>query len=257
MPTRTKLTFTGKQGVDLDGLLEEPDNIPLGYVLMAHCFTCGKNIASSSRIAKTLVTKGYAVLRFDFAGLGDSDGDFSNTNFSSNVGDLVAAANYLREEKQAPQLLIGHSLGGTAVLSAAHHIPEIRGIVTIGAPSDPEHVAKQFLCDISQIENDGEAEVDLAGRKFTIKKQFLDDIRLSVGTSHIADLKRALLIFHSPIDETVSLKEAEKIFKAAKHPKSFVSLDKADHLLTKKEDATYVADVIVGWASRYIDNQVN
>ncbi len=252
MPVRTKLTFTGELGVDLDGLLEEPEQAPHGYVLMAHCFTCGKNIASASRIARSLVDKGYAVLRFDFTGLGGSDGDFSNTNFSSNVGDLVAAANYLRSEKKAPQLLIGHSLGGTAVLAAAHHIPEAQGIVTIGAPADPEHVAKQFLCDISVIEDEGEAEVDLAGRKFTIKKQFLEDIRESANPSHIRDLQKALLIFHSPKDETVSILEAEKIYKSAKHPKSFVSLDNADHLLTKRVDATYVADVIAGWVTRYL-----
>ena len=252
MAIRTKLTFEGEQGLDLDGLLEEPTDSPLGYVLMAHCFTCGKNIASASRIARSLVNKGYAVLRFDFTGLGGSDGDFTNTNFSSNVGDLVAAANYLRAEKKAPQLLIGHSLGGTAVLAAAHKIPEVKGVVTIGAPSDPEHVAKQFMCDISAIEADGEAEVSLGGRSFTIKKQFLDDIRDSADAYHVGELRRALLIFHSPVDETVSINEAEKIYKAAKHPKSFVSLDSADHLLTRREDANYVADVVAGWVTRYL-----
>lgn len=252
MANRTKLSFEGEMGVYLDGLLEEPDTKPLGYALMAHCFTCGKNIASASRIARSLVEKGYAVLRFDFTGLGSSDGDFSNTNFSSNVGDIVAAANYLREHQTAPQLLIGHSLGGTAVLAAAHHIPEAKGIVTIGAPADPEHVAKQFSCDITAIESDGEAEVDLAGRKFTIKRQFLEDIRTNADPAHIADLRKALLVFHSPIDETVSIKEAEKIYQSAKHPKSFVSLDKADHLLTKREDANYVADVVAGWVTRYL-----
>lgn len=252
MTTRTKLTFESDQNNLLDGLLEEPDSSPLGYALMAHCFTCGKNIASASRIARGLVDKGYAVLRFDFTGLGGSDGDFSNTNFSSNVGDLVAAANFLRKKYQAPHLLIGHSLGGTAVLSAAHNIPEARGIVTIGAPADPEHVAKQFICNLSKIESDGEAEVELAGRRFTIRKQFLDDVRAIKAQNHVGELKRALLIFHSPIDETVSISEAEKIYRAAKHPKSFVSLDKADHLLNKREDASYVADVIASWATRYL-----
>lgn len=249
---RTKLSFEGEIGATLDGLLEEPEGAPHGYALMAHCFTCGKNIASASRIARALVEKGYAVLRFDFTGLGGSDGDFSNTNFSSNVGDIVAAANYLRDHHQAPSLLLGHSLGGTAVLSAAHHIPEVRGIVTIGAPANPEHVAKQFACDISSIEEAGEAEVQLAGRSFTIKKQFLDDIRATADPAHIADLRRALLVFHSPVDETVSIKQAETIYKSAKHPKSFVSLDKADHLLTKRDDANYVADVVASWVKRYL-----
>lgn len=249
---RTKLSFEGVSGNLLAGLLEQPETPVKAYVLMAHCFTCGKNIASATRIAKALVDRGYAVLRFDFTGLGGSDGDFSNTNFSSNVGDLVAAANFLREEHEAPHLLIGHSLGGTAVLAAAHHIPEALGVVTIGSPADPEHVAKQFMCDIQSIEDEGEAEVDLGGRTFTIKKQFLDDIRESVDDKHIADLRRALLVFHSPIDKTVSIKEAEKIYSAAKHPKSFVSLEDADHLLTDKEDAIYAADVIASWASRYL-----
>lgn len=252
MAERTKLSFEGEAGIVLDGLLEEPDGKPIGYALMAHCFTCGKNIASASRIARGLVEQGYAVLRFDFTGLGGSDGDFSNTNFSSNVGDIVAAANYLRDAREAPKLLLGHSLGGTAVLSAAHHIPEVKGIVTIGAPSDPEHVAKQFSCDISLIESDGEAEVNLAGRSFTIKKQFLEDIRAMADPAHIADLRRALLVFHSPVDETVSIKEAETIYKAAKHPKSFVSLDKADHLITKREDANYIAEVVASWVTRYL-----
>ena len=252
MPKRERFNFEGNDGDSLDGLLEMPDDTPHAFAMIAHCFTCGKDIAAASRISRALVNKGYAVLRFDFTGLGGSDGDFSNTNFSSNVGDLVAAANFMRRAHQAPQLLIGHSLGGTAVLAAAHNIPEARGVVTIGSPADPEHVAKQFSCDISKIEQDGEAQVDLAGRQFTIKRQFLDDIRTNVDARHIAQLKRAVLIFHSPEDSTVSMKEAEKLYLAAKHPKSFVSLHQADHLLTRREDATYVADVIASWASRYI-----
>lgn len=252
MPKRTRLTFEGDLGDELAGLLEIPDHEPKAYVLLAHCFTCGKDIPAASRIARNLVDSQYAVLRFDFTGLGGSDGDFSNTNFSSNVGDLVAAANFLRDHYQAPKLLVGHSLGGTAVLAAAHHIPESVGIVTIGSPSDPEHVADQFMCDISVIEDKGEAEVVLAGRSFTIKRQFLEDIRTSVDAIHLANLKRALLVFHSPMDATVPISEAEKIYKAAKHPKSFVSLTDADHLLTRREDAAYVAEVISSWAIRYL-----
>ncbi|MFL0800936.1 MAG: lysophospholipase [Agarilytica sp.] len=252
MPERTRLTFEGQLGDELAGLLEVPDNEPKAYVMIAHCFTCGKDIPAASRIARALVEADYAVLRFDFTGLGGSDGDFSNTNFSSNVGDLVAAANFLRDNYKAPELLVGHSLGGTAVLVAAQHIPETRGVVTIGSPADPEHVAAQFMCDISVIEETGEAEVELAGRTFTIKKQFLDDIRTSVDDSHLAALKVPLLLFHSPHDETVLIREAEKIYKAAKHPKSFVSLSGADHLLTRREDAAYVAKVIAAWATRYL-----
>ena len=252
MSKKTRFNFIGQLGEQLAGLLEEPDTQAKAYVLMAHCFTCGKDIAAASRIARALVQHGYAVLRFDFTGLGGSDGDFANTNFSSNVGDLIAAANFMRESHQAPHLLIGHSLGGTAVLAAAQDIPEVTGVVTIGSPADPEHVAKQFMCDITSIETEGEAEVDLAGRTFTIKKQFLEDIRTSADSVNLAKLKRALLVFHSPEDKTVSIREAEKIYTAAKHPKSFVSLENADHLLTKKEDADYVADVIAGWAKRYI-----
>ncbi len=252
MAQRIRLNFEGELGDELSGLLELPDNPPQAYVLIAHCFTCGKDIPAASRIARSLVEADYAVLRFDFTGLGGSDGDFSNTNFSSNVGDLVAAANFLREEYEAPSLLVGHSLGGTAVLVAAQHIPETRGVVTIGSPADPEHVAAQFMCDISQIEEEGEASVELAGRSFTIKKQFLDDIRNSVDDKHIAALKTPLLLFHSPDDQTVNIHEAEKIYKAAKHPKSFVSLSGADHLLTRREDAAYVAKVIAAWATRYL-----
>lgn len=253
MANRIKLTFEGELGDELAGMLELPEQEdPEAYVLIAHCFTCGKDIPAASRIARALVKGGYAVLRFDFTGLGGSDGDFSNTNFSSNVGDLVAAANFLRENYEAPKLLVGHSLGGTAVLVAAQHIPETCGVVTIGSPSDPEHVAKQFMCDISLIEEHGEAEVELAGRTFTIKKQFLDDIRDSVNDEKLAALNVPLLLFHSPHDETVMIQEAEKIYKAAKHPKSFVSLGGADHLLTRREDANYVASIIAAWATRYI-----
>lgn len=244
--------FVGDMGESLAGLLEMPEGKPVAWAIMAHCFTCGKDLPSASRIARGLVQKGYAVLRFDFTGLGGSDGDFANTNFSSNVGDLVAAADFLREHHEAPHLLIGHSLGGTAVLAAAHKIPEVKGVVTIGSPCNPENVAKQFSCDISKIESEGEAEVNLAGRAFVIKRQFIEDIRKSIAKDYITKLKRPLLIFHSPSDKTVPIREAEKIYRAAKHPKSFVSLENADHLLSKREDAQYVADVLSSWSSRYI-----
>jgi len=245
------MEFPGTDNVLLSGLLELPDEDSVAYVLFAHCFTCGKDIAAASRISRALVSRGYAVLRFDFTGLGSSEGDFSNTNFSSNVQDLIAAANYLREHYQAPKLLIGHSLGGAAILKAARDIPESLGLVTIGAPASAEHVTKQFVGDIAKIEAEGQGEVNLASRQFTIKKQFIDDIRQQ-DSAYISKLRKALLIFHSPLDETVNIGEAEKIYLAAKHPKSFVSLENADHLLTKKEDSEYVAATIAAWAMRYL-----
>ena len=251
MPARRKFEFQGSQGSSLAGLLETPDQEPVATALFAHCFTCGKDIAAASRISRALVKRGYAVMRFDFTGLGNSDGDFSNTNFSSNVQDLVAAADHLREEGMAPSLLIGHSLGGTAVLSAAHDIPECKAVATIGSPGDARHVSAQFSCDIDAIERDGEAEVNLAGRQFTIRKQFLDDIN-QTSEAHLGQLKAALLIMHSPVDATVNIAEAERIYKAARHPKSFVSLDNADHLLTRAADAEYVADIIAAWALRQV-----
>ena len=249
MPERRKFEFTGSAGTSLAALLEVPDQPHLATALFAHCFTCGKDIAAASRISRSLVQRGYAVMRFDFTGLGNSDGDFANTNFSSNVSDLIAAANHLRTEGMAPQILIGHSLGGTAVLNAAHHIPECEGVVTIGSPADAKHVSQQFSCEIATIEKDGEAEVALAGRKFLIKKQFLDDI-MQTSIEHIGKLKAALLVLHSPVDTIVDITQAERIYKAAHHPKSFVSLDNADHLLSRAVDAEYVAAVISAWAMR-------
>ncbi len=247
---REKVTFQGSQG-QLVGLLEH-STTSKAYVLFAHCFTCGKDIMAASHISKALVDMGFAVLRFDFTGLGNSDGDFANTNFSSNVEDLVAAANFLKAEYQAPSILIGHSLGGAAVLKAAVDIPEAKAVVTLAAPSAAAHVKHLFQCDLEQIEQQGQAEVKLAGRPFTIKKQFIDDLEQQ-DNSHISQLKKALLVMHSPVDETVSIHEAEKIYVAAKHPKSFVSLDHANHLLTNKKDAAYAAKVIATWAEKFID----
>ena len=253
-PRRFKVEFNNNNDETLAGLLETPPEQINAYVLFAHCFTCGKDIAAASRITRALVARGYAVLRFDFTGLGNSDGDFANTNFSSNVQDLLAAANFLRQQYTAPALLIGHSLGGTAVLKAAADIPECQAVVTIGSPADAGHVAKQFACDMEAIDQYGQAEVDLAGRKFTIKKQFVEDLQAQ-NMAHLASLKKALLVFHSPMDTTVSIAEAEKIYRQAKHPKSFISLDQADHLLSKKADAEYVAESIASWANRYLGQQ--
>lgn len=254
MSKRIKVQFpaaTSEKNLQLNGLLELPSTSPTAFVLFAHCFTCGKDIAAASRIARALVARGFGVLRFDFTGLGNSDGDFSNTNFSSNIADLVSAADFLRHEYQAPSILVGHSLGGAAVLKAAQHIPETLGVVTIAAPSNAEHVIKNFAVHVDDIDEHGQADVNLAGRPFVIKKQFLDDLR-EQDTDHISSLKKALLIFHSPMDQTVSINEAEKIYRQAKHPKSFITLDSADHLLTNKDDAEYVATTIATWATRYL-----
>lgn len=248
-----KITFPGSDGNMLAGRLDTPAGRPLAYALWAHCFSCSKDMFAAARVARGLTDRGIAVLRFDFTGLGTSEGDFANTNFSSNVQDLIAAADYLRNFYAAPKMLIGHSLGGAAVLAAAADVPEALAICTIGAPADPAHVADQFSGSRADIERDGQAEVSLAGRPFTIKKQFLDDIEGQKLEQTIATMRKALLVFHSPIDTVVGVENAGRIFQAAKHPKSFVSLENADHLLTDRQDAVYVADVLASWAARYLD----
>ena len=247
-----KATFTGAGGDALAGRLESPAGEVRAYALFAHCFTCSKDIFAASRIAAALASNGIATLRFDFTGLGASGGDFANTDFSSNVGDLIAAADWLRAERAAPSILIGHSLGGAAVLAAAGAVEEAAGVVTIGAPSDPGHVAHLFRDDIAAIERDGEAEVTIAGRPFRIRRQFLDDIQGQRLRDRVAALRKALLVMHAPLDRTVGIDNAAEIFQAARHPKSFISLDGADHLLTRREDAVYAAEVVAAWASRFL-----
>ena len=249
-----KVEFTGSQGDKLAARLDSPVTTPKAFALFAHCFTCSKDIFAASRIARALTASGIAVLRFDFTGLGASQGEFANTNFSSNIDDLVLAADFLRESYQAPQLLIGHSLGGAAILAAAGKIPETRAVVTIGAPADAEHILKNFGSSLDALETGGQTVVSLADREFTIKSQFVDDVRKQAQEQRIGKLKKPLLIFHSPIDQVVGVDNATRIFVAAKHPKSFVSLDQADHLLSRHQDAVYVAEVLSAWASRYLDN---
>ncbi|MGH8632738.1 MAG: bifunctional alpha/beta hydrolase/OsmC family protein [Burkholderiales bacterium] len=250
--SRSLVRFPGSLGTTLAARLDLPPVKPAAFALFAHCFTCSKDTLAASRISAALTARGIAVLRFDFTGLGGSEGDFANTNFSSNLADLVAAASWLRQHYEAPKLLIGHSLGGAAVLAAAPEIPEATAVATIAAPFDPAHVKHLLAPALSEIEAAGEATVELAGRTFRIKKQFLDDIVGRNSREAIGDLRKALLIFHSPRDTTVSIDNAAQIYTAAKHPKSFISLDDADHLLTRKEDASYVAAVLAAWASRYI-----
>jgi putative redox protein len=249
-----KVSFKNKNEELLAGRLELPKNRqPHNFAIFAHCFTCNKNLNAVRNIGQALTNAGFGVLRFDFTGLGESDGDFENTNFSGNVDDLITAAAYLKENYLAPSLLIGHSLGGAAVIFAAAQIPSVKAVTVINSPSNPSHIMHLLKSSEQEIIQNGEAIVNLAGRDFTIKKQFLDDLENKPLTEVVNGFRKALLILHSPQDTTVGINNAEEIFKAARHPKSFVSLDGADHLLSKKEDSEYVGNVIAGWASRYVD----
>lgn len=253
MAVRTEsVNFTGALGDTLAARIDRPAGPTRGFALFAHCFTCSKDLAAARRIAEGLAERGIAVLRFDFTGLGHSDGEFANTSFVSNIEDLVAAANWMRETLEAPTILIGHSLGGAAVLAAAERIPEAKGVATIGAPADPSHVVHNFADRIAAIERDGEAEVTLAGRSFRIRKSFLDALQDHRLEATVGRLRRDLLLFHAPLDQTVGIDNAGRLFAAARHPKSFVSLDQADHLLTRPADAAYVAAVLSAWAERFL-----
>jgi putative redox protein len=248
-----KFDFRSAQGHQLAALLDRPDGPVRAVALFAHCFTCGKDNKAARRIAEGLKLHGVAVLRFDFTGLGMSEGEFANTTFSSNVDDLVAAADHLRQTLAAPAILIGHSLGGAAVLAAAHRVAEARAVVTINAPCDPAHVAGLLGEHVENIHAHGEVEVTLAGRPFRIRRALLDDIAEQHLSARIRDLRKALLVFHAPTDETVGIENASHIFTTAKHPKSFISLAGADHLVSSAGDAAYVANVIAAWAERYLD----
>ncbi|HET8904699.1 MAG TPA: bifunctional alpha/beta hydrolase/OsmC family protein [Saccharospirillum sp.] len=252
--SRSKVEFTNRDGHTLTGSLEQPDSGPIRVMaLFAHCFTCGKDVVAASRIARALAEEGIAVFRFDFTGLGGSDGEFGNTNFSSNVEDLLDAADFLAESYQAPALLIGHSLGGAAALVAASRLDSVEAVVTIAAPATPSHVQHLFAdqhCDITQ---DGQAEVDIGGRHFNIRAQLLDDLEDWSSRNLVASLRKPLLIFHSPVDRVVPVSEAADLYEAAMHPKSFISLDDADHLLSKRADSDYVAATLAAWASRYLE----
>jgi len=247
-----RLRFPGSQGALLDARYDHPVGPVRATALFAHCFTCSKDLAAASRISRALAHRGLGVLRFDFTGLGHSEGEFGNTDFSSNVEDLVRAADHLRAGEGAPTLLVGHSLGGTAVLAAADRVPEARAVVTIGAPASPDHIKRLFSPALTEIDRDGAAVVELEGRRFRIRREMVADLEAQPLGERIAKLGKALLVLHAPFDATVGIENASEIFLAAKHPKSFVSLDDADHLLSRRADAEYAAEVIAGWASRYL-----
>lgn len=247
-----RFDFTGKGGQRLAGLLQQPDHAPQAFALFAHCFTCGKDVKAAAQLARSLAELGIATLRFDFTGLGASEGEFARTTFSSNVADLVAAADALRERHRAPSLLIGHSLGGAAILAAAARIPEATAVATIGAPFDTRHTVRLFQEALPVLEAEGAAEVAIGGRRFTIGRDLVDDLAGQDQARRIGELGRALLVLHAPGDEVVGIENASQIFQAARHPKSFVSLDTADHLLSRRDDAAYAARVLAAWASRYV-----
>ncbi|WP_312164918.1 bifunctional alpha/beta hydrolase/OsmC family protein [Phenylobacterium sp.] len=247
-----RVEFPGHSGATLAARLDRPNGPIRAYALFAHCFTCSKDLLGARRIAADLARIGVAVLRFDFTGLGSSQGEFASTNFSSNIEDLLAAADYLRRDHRAPSVLIGHSLGGAAALAVAKDIPEVRAVVTIAAPADPAHVLKNLGSSLEQVEAQGQAQVELGGRRFTIRRQFVEDVRRRSIREAVGAMKKPLLILHSPLDQTVGIDNATRIFLAARHPKSFVSLDKADHFLSDPADAAFAAEVISGWLGRYI-----
>ena len=253
--TTQRVDFDGSQGSKLSARLDVPAGIIKAYAIFAHCFTCSKDLHATKRISAELAKQGIAVLRFDFTGLGNSKGDFASTNFSSNKEDLIVAADYLRTHFEAPSILIGHSLGGAAVLSIASEVPEVKAVATVGAPSEAAHVVHNFGVKLDEIRDAGEANVSLGGRDFSIRKQFLDDLEANDVLEKVAKLKKPLLVLHSPIDQTVGIENATQIFITAKHPKSFVSLDNVDHLVSNDKDADFVASVISSWAIRYVSNQ--
>ena len=246
------ITFPGSSGDLLAARLDLPAGPPKAFALFAHCFTCSKEFRAASQLAAVLTDLGYGLLRFDFTGLGESEGEFANTNFSSNVGDLVAAADWLRTHHRAPQLLVGHSLGGAAVIEAAARLPEVRAVATVAAPSDAGHVANLLGGALVDAEREGDSEVELAGRQFTITRQFVDDLESGSVMDAVRQLGAALLVLHSPVDNAVGIEHAARIYQAARHPKSFIALDGADHLLSDRDDAVYAASMIASWAARYL-----
>jgi uncharacterized OsmC-like protein/alpha/beta superfamily hydrolase len=250
-----KVVFSTGSGTKLSGVIHHPDaGTPRAYALFAHCFTCTKNIRAAINISEALCQEGIAVLRFDFTGLGQSEGDFANTHFSSNVQDLIDAARFLEEDYRAPKIIVGHSLGGTAILAAAHRIQSAVAVATIGSPANADHVLHLLEDDLETIEQQGKATVMLAGRPFQVRSEFVQDVLSQSVQDGVRGLRKALLVMHSPVDEIVPVEEAARIYNSALHPKSFISLDGADHMLNKKVDSQFVGRMLSAWASRFIDD---
>jgi len=247
-----KVKFPNSGGEELAGILDVPLGEPAAYALFAHCFTCSKNLKAATNISRSMTAAGIAVLRFDFTGLGESDGAFEDSSFSSNVEDLLSAVHWLEKEYRSPEILFGHSLGGTAVLQAAASVPSAVAVATIGSPSDPAHVAHMFRDSEAELRENGFAEVQLGGRPFRVRKQFLDDLSRHKLPEAVSRLRKALLVMHAPLDDIVDVENASALFAAALHPKSFVSLDKADHLMSREADSKYAGQVLASWASRYL-----
>jgi alpha/beta superfamily hydrolase len=251
MPS-TRIQFENTSGEMISGRLDLPEEQPRTCAIFAHCFTCSKDSLAASRVSKGLMERGIGVLRIDFTGLGESEGEFDSTSFGSNMQDIQDAAHWLKQHHAPAQLLIGHSLGGAAVLGVANRLDDVKGVVTIGAPADPAHVSHLFDAKLDEIQKEGSAEVILGGRPFRIGKQFVDDLAAQNPEKTVSELGRPLLIFHSPIDQLVGIENAAQIYQWAKHPKSFISLDQADHLLNNRRDADFVAGIISAYAERTI-----
>ena len=252
---RENVAFRNNDGSRLSAVMELPDGDPKGFALFAHCFTCTKNLSAVRRISQGLTEEGIGVLSFDFTGLGESEGEFATAGFAHQTEDLIAAAGFLEQHVgKGPQLLVGHSLGGTATLYAARRLPSVLGVATIGSPADPAHVTKLFECDVEEIERRGEADVSMGGRALTISKCFVDDLKAHPPEEWLPELRTRLLLFHSPVDTIVDISNAQRIFMSVKHPKSFVSLDQADHLLSRPRDARFVAGVLAAWAASFLDS---
>jgi len=249
---RRKFHFKNQAGIQLAAILEQPEGESVAQVLYAHCFTCSKDIITASRISRALVKNDFAVTRFDFSGLGDSDGDFEESNFSTNIQDIISAADYLRKNHQAPEVLIGHSLGGVAVLTAAKHIPESKAVITLAAPAEPANILTHFKNARELITEKGEIQVTIGRKNYILNQQFLDDVDSYDLSADISSLNKPLMILHSPDDETVNIDHANRIFEIAQHPKNFISLEGADHLLSNREDADFVADLISAWVKQTI-----
>lgn len=252
MTQTERITFEGSDGHELSGILDRPAGEATAYAIFAHCFTCSKDFQATRRVSEALSQRGIATLRLDFTGLGESEGEFAATTFSSNISDLVAAGAFLSSAYVPPKLLIGHSLGGAAIIAAAARMPSVVGLVTVGAPSDPAHVRHLFGPHDQALERKGEVEVTIGGRPFRIRQEFVEDLERHTLTDDLASLRLPLLVMHAPADTAVSIEHARRLFEAAYHPKSFVSLDDADHLLRRQRDAEYVAEIVAAWAGRYL-----